>query len=136
MGKPNPRYSNGSRRRSLSARVRAAGMPCHICGLPIAYSLPAGHPLSYELDEIVPVSRGGSPTDPANVAPAHRCCNQWRGNRSMAKVVAIRDAARSAYGPWRSPQAFCEASRAVVARNEGAPVSTPIRHPKRASGTV
>ena len=136
MGKPNPRYSNGSRRRSLSARVRAMGMPCHLCGLPIDYSLPAGHPLSYELDEIVPVSRGGSPTDPANVAPAHRCCNQWRGNRSMARVSAVRDAARVAYGQWNSPQAFCEESRAVAASDKGMRASTPLRHPKRASGAV
>lgn len=32
--------------------------------------------MSYELDEIIPVSRGGDPLDINNVAPAHRCCNQ------------------------------------------------------------
>lgn len=36
--------------------------------------------MSYELDEIVPVSRGGSPYDPGNVQPAHRLCNQRKGN--------------------------------------------------------
>lgn len=38
--------------------------------------------MSYELDEIVPVSKGGSPYDPGNVAPAHRLCNQRKGNRT------------------------------------------------------
>lgn len=77
----NPRRTNGSRRTKLRNRVRAMGLPCHLCGMPIDYSLPAGEPMSYELDEIVPVSKGGSPYDPANVAPAHRICNQRKGDR-------------------------------------------------------
>lgn len=72
---------NGTRRRKLRARVRAMGLPCAICGHPIDYTLPAGDPLSYELDEIVPVSLGGDELDPSNVQPAHRICNQMKGNR-------------------------------------------------------
>lgn len=77
----NLRRTNGARRNKLRARVAAMGEPCHICHQPIDYSLPAGHPMSYELDEIVPVSRGGDPYDPRNVGPAHRLCNQRKGNR-------------------------------------------------------
>lgn len=77
----NPRRTNSSRRNKLRDRVAARGEPCHICHQPIDYSLPAGHPMSYELDEIVPVSRGGDPYDIANVGPAHRICNQRKGNR-------------------------------------------------------
>lgn len=80
----NPRYSNGNERRKVRAWLRSQGLPCHICGQPIDYSLPAGDPMSFEVDEIVPVSKGGSPTDRANVAPAHRICNQRRGNRDLA----------------------------------------------------
>ena len=135
-GKANPRYANGSRRRALAARVRASGEPCHLCGLPVDLSLPAGHPLSFELDELVPVSRGGSPTDPANVAPAHRCCNQWRGAKPMRYVDAIRRAAAEAFGPWSSPLAFCEAARAVLASKTCVQAHAPIRHPKRSSGAI
>lgn len=77
----NPRRANGSRRTKLRDRVRRKGLPCALCGQPIDYSLPAGHPMSYELDEIVPVSRGGDPLDERNVQPAHRVCNQRKGNR-------------------------------------------------------
>lgn len=77
------RWANGHRRRQLRARVRAMGLPCHICGGEIDYSLPAGHPMSFELDELVPVSRGGDPLDPSNIAPAHRICNERRGNRPV-----------------------------------------------------
>ena len=83
----NPRRSNGSRRSKLRKQVAAEGMPCHICGRPINYSLPPGDPMSFELDEIIPVSRGGDPLDRGNVAPAHRICNQKRGNKPLAAVV-------------------------------------------------
>lgn len=57
------------------------GLPCAICGQPIDYDLPAMHPMSYELDEIVPVSLGGSELDPGNVQPAHRICNRRKSNK-------------------------------------------------------
>ena len=57
--RPNPRRSNGSRRDAIRRRWRSIGAPCALCGKPIDYSLPAGHPMSFEVDEIVPVSKGG-----------------------------------------------------------------------------
>lgn len=82
------RYANGHARREVRAWLRAQCLPCHICGRPIDYSLPAGDPWSFEVDEIVPVSKGGSPIDRGNVAPAHRICNERRGNRPLRKVAA------------------------------------------------
>lgn len=83
---PNPRKTNGAARRKLRDAVRAEGMPCALCGMPIDYSLPAGDPMSYELDEIVPVSKGGSPYERANVQPAHRICNQRKGNGTAPRL--------------------------------------------------
>lgn len=88
------RYANGHARRQIRAWLRAQGLPCHICGRPIDYDLPAGDPMSFEVDEIVPVSRGGSPIDRANVAPAHRVCNQRRGNRMPGDAGAAGLAVR------------------------------------------
>lgn len=90
----NPRSANGNARRKLRMWLKSQRRPCWICqafGLDgeIDYSLPARHPLSFEVDELVPVSRGGSPLDRANVAAAHRRCNQWRGNRSVEEVLRI-----------------------------------------------
>ena len=80
MGKS--RYArNGTRRRKLRARLKALGNPCAICGQPIDYTLPAGDPLSFEVDEIIPVSLGGDELDPNNVQAAHRICNQRKGNK-------------------------------------------------------
>lgn len=90
----NIRRANGHRRDKVRQWLRAQGRPCWICqafGKPgtIDYSLPAGHPYSFECDELVPVSKGGSPTSRANVDAAHRCCNQWRSDKSVAQVLAI-----------------------------------------------
>lgn len=89
--KPNPRRSNGHRRTQLRNRVRARHDPCAICGQPIDYDLPPGDPMSFELDEIIPVSRGGSPFDIDNVQPAHRICNQRKGNKIGGGQGETRD---------------------------------------------
>ena len=110
MSKPNPRYSNGSARRKLTARLKAERRGCWICRAfarpdAIDYSLPAGHPGSFEVDELVPVSKGGSPYDYANVDATHRRCNQWRSNKSIEEVLQLAGRARlqqsSLPQPWK-----------------------------------
>lgn len=54
---------------------------CALCGREVDKSLPAGQPLSPELDEIIPVSRGGSPYDIDNLQLVHRICNERKSNR-------------------------------------------------------
>lgn len=90
----NPRNHNGSARRNLRRRLKAEQRECWICrefgrGAVIDYSLPAGHPLSFEVDELIPVSKGGNPLSYSNVDAAHRWCNQWRGNKSVDEVLRI-----------------------------------------------
>lgn len=76
------RYArNGDMRRKLRRKLASLGLPCAICGGEIDYSLPSGHPESFEVDEIVPVSLGGDELDFANLQPAHRRCNQMKGNK-------------------------------------------------------
>lgn len=78
--KRNPRVANGHRRRQLRNRVLAEEDVCGICGRPVDKDLPHGTPGSPEVDEIVPVSRGGNPFDRSNCRLVHRLCNQRRGN--------------------------------------------------------
>lgn len=104
----NPRWLNRKARADVMALVRrraAAGEPCGICGKPIDLDAPQFYtdprdgrrkraPWSLECDEVVPVSRGGSPIDPKNVQPAHRACNQRKGagKRSAGASTAARGA--------------------------------------------
>lgn len=93
--KKNPRYANGALRRKYRARLKAQGGPCAICrGAlgPIDYDAPsdAKHPLSFVVDEIIPVSRWreygydspeAAAQDWGNLRAAHYCCNDARSNR-------------------------------------------------------
>lgn len=76
----NVRYANGHRRRSIRASLLATCDVCAICGKPIDTTLKTPHPMSAEVDEIVPVSRGGDPLDIRNCQLVHRICNQRKGN--------------------------------------------------------
>ena len=99
----NPRRANGHRRNVLIKRLRAEGRPCWICVLAgksgvIDYSLRFPHPYSFVVDELIPVSKywlGGYPSaqtaalDYANLAAAHKCCNEWRGNKTVDEVKRL-----------------------------------------------
>lgn len=56
--------------------------------------------MSFECDELVPVSRGGSPYDPANVDAAHRICNEKRGNKPLGVPQRPRDLPCSTSRRW------------------------------------
>ncbi len=88
----NPRTKNGHLRRKHRARMRAMGLPCALCGMPIHYDEPsdAKHPLSFVIDEKIPVSRWreygydspeAAANDWNNLQPTHYWCNQIKGNK-------------------------------------------------------
>lgn len=54
---------------------------CGICGKPVDFSLKYPHPLSATVDHIIPVSKGGHPTDISNLQLAHRCCNREKSDK-------------------------------------------------------
>lgn len=56
---------------------------CGICGKPVDFSLKYPHPMSPTVDHIIPVSKGGHPSDPANLQLAHRCCNRAKSDKVL-----------------------------------------------------
>jgi len=69
------------RHRKLAARGHP---PCHICGEPIDYN--AGHlePLSFQIDHVIPLEKGGPdemflPDGTPQILPSHRKCNREKG---------------------------------------------------------
>lgn len=101
----NPRSKNGSKRRRYRQRFKAMGLPCHICGQPIHYDEPSDseHPLSFVIDEIIPVSKyylaGYNSKEQAaqdwnNLAPAHYRCNQLKGNKLNYKIKKVQQPPR------------------------------------------
>lgn len=53
---------------------------CHICGEKIDFSLKAPNRLSFSIDHVIPLTKGGNDTLD-NVLPAHRACNSAKSNR-------------------------------------------------------
>lgn len=88
----NVRRANGSARDKLVAQVKREENVCHLCGRDVDTSLPAGRPDSPEVDEIIPVSRGGNPLQRSNTKLSHRRCNQQRGNKPIGapRVVQMK----------------------------------------------
>ena len=80
----NERVSNGWRRRQLRARVLAAYDVCAICGKPVDKTLKTPHPMSAEVDELIPVSRGGDPYSFTNCRLTHRICNRMKSDKTSA----------------------------------------------------
>ncbi len=91
--------ANGAARRKVKAQVLAEEDTCHICGHPVDKTLTvtwgkhgkrcpgdgcpgcSPHPMSPVIDELIPRSKGGSPTNRANCRLAHWRCNRKRSNK-------------------------------------------------------
>lgn len=71
------------RHRATIARSKPA---CHICGLPIDYTLHHLDPGAFVVDHVTPLHKGGADTL-ANKAAAHRACNAAKAARLVAPIV-------------------------------------------------
>ena len=110
----NPRSANGALRRKYRARFRAQGLPCGICRGrlgPIRYDEPSdpGHPMSFVIDEIRPVSRWrefgydspeAAARDPDNLQPAHYVCNARKSNHVAGEPNLARRLPIARDGSW------------------------------------
>ena len=62
-------------------KILATQTLCGICGQPVDKTLPYPHPLSPCIDHIIPIDRGGHPSDMENLQLAHWICNRNKGNK-------------------------------------------------------
>ena len=63
------------------AKILRTQTVCGICGKPVDFSFKYPHPLSPTVDHIIPVSKGGHPSDINNLQLAHRCCNRQKSDK-------------------------------------------------------
>ena len=64
---------------------------CGICGKPVDKTIRYPHPLSPTVDHIIPLDKGGHPSDLSNLQLAHRCCNREKSNKLVREVYAQTD---------------------------------------------
>lgn len=61
-------------------KVMATQTVCGICGKQVDFSLKYPHPLSACVDHIIPIAKGGHPSDIDNLQLAHWCCNRQKSD--------------------------------------------------------
>ena len=84
----------GAAHRKRRATALATGV-CIICGKPINPDLPGTHPWGGTLEHVIPVSRGGHPTHPDNLAASHRTCNYQRGTKLLSELPPRNNPSRN-----------------------------------------
>lgn len=67
-------------------RVLEESDVCALCGKPIDRSLRFPDPMSATVDHIIPIIKGGHPSDPANLQAAHLICNQMKGAKLTIEI--------------------------------------------------
>ncbi len=62
-------------------RILATQNICGICGHPVDMSLKHGHPMAATIDHIIPIAKGGHPSDIENLQLAHWTCNRQKSDK-------------------------------------------------------
>lgn len=68
-------------------KIYATQTVCGICGKPVDFKKKYPHPLSPCIDHIIPVSKGGHPSDPDNLQLAHWTCNRQKSDKLVEKKI-------------------------------------------------
>lgn len=64
-------------------KIYATQTTCGICGRPVDFSLKYPDPLSPCIDHIIPVAKGGHPSDLGNLQLAHWTCNRQKSDKIL-----------------------------------------------------
>lgn len=66
---------------SAKKKIYATQTICGICGQEVNKKFKYPHPLSPCIDHIIPVSKGGHPSDMSNLQLAHWSCNRQKSDK-------------------------------------------------------
>lgn len=75
VGEHRTAYEKNKRRIFQTQKV------CALCGRPVDFKLKYPDPLSPCIDHIIPIARGGHPSDISNLQLAHWTCNRQKADR-------------------------------------------------------
>lgn len=66
-------------------KIFATQTVCGICGKVVDFNYKYPHPLSPCIDHIIPVAKGGHPSDVENMQLAHWTCNRQKSDKLIDK---------------------------------------------------
>ena len=84
LDRTGPHRANFERNKKIILKTQNV---CGICGKPVDLSLKPPNPLAPCIDHIVPVSKGGHPSDIKNLQIAHCCCNRAKSDKLFKNKV-------------------------------------------------
>ena len=67
-------------------KILASESICGICGQPVDKRIPYPHPMAPCIDHIIPIDKGGHPSDISNLQLAHWKCNREKSNKLQYPV--------------------------------------------------
>ena len=70
-------------------KILATQNVCGICGKPVDKTIPYPNPMSACIDHIIPIDKGGHPSDIDNLQLAHMTCNRQKSNK-LATVKGFK----------------------------------------------
>jgi 5-methylcytosine-specific restriction endonuclease McrA len=76
--KQGPHRANYDRNKK---RILATQDICGICGKPVDKSIKVPNPMAPTIDHIIPVAKGGHPSDIENLQLAHWTCNRQKSDK-------------------------------------------------------
>lgn len=77
-------------------KVLASAEICYLCGLPLDKSIKdKTNPMYVEVDHIVPLKKGGHPSDLTNLAAVHKCCNRKKSTHLLSQLVTKEKVTRT-----------------------------------------
>lgn len=89
-----PDQDNAGHRRQFlinKKKILATQSICGICGKPVDFTKKYPHPMSPCIDHIIPVAKGGHPSDMDNLQLAHWICNREKSDKLFRRIEVKRD---------------------------------------------
>ena len=71
-------------------KIYATQTVCGICGKPVDMTLRYPNPMSKTIDHIIPINRGGHPSDIDNLQLAHLTCNLNKADRLLTEAAPMQ----------------------------------------------
>lgn len=81
---------DGSHRKQFEnnkKRIYVSQTVCGICGKPVDFKYKYPHPLSPCIDHIIPIAKGGHPSDIDNLQLAHWICNRQKSDKLFSTHI-------------------------------------------------
>ncbi len=72
-------------------RILATQNICGICGRPVDMRLKSPHPMSPCIDHIIPINKGGHPSDIENLQLAHWSCNRNKSDKLFKNIQDMKE---------------------------------------------